>query len=172
MILQHVFWVVLCGILVVCQRFREHTVSIFRVEDRGSIFSKMLHTAKIVYSRTTQENSIYIHITRKPQILCCNMLFKLLWIYFRDASRELVLAHVKEHYQQRLQQASSSGVTGSNDTAEASVRRGHALFRCGHCHQVSNWKHVIQVQLTTFTANCMGWAVCEAWSMVMYSHLQ
>jgi hypothetical protein len=77
-------------------------------------------------------------------------------VCFRDASRELVLAHVKEHYQQRLQQASSNGAVGSSDSAEASVRRGLAPFRCGHCHQVSNWKHVIQVQLTTFTTNCMG----------------
>jgi len=79
---------------------------------------------------------------------------------FRDASRELVLAHVKEHYQQRLQQASSGGGGGggggNSNSAEASVRRGFAPFRCGHCHQVSNWKHVIQVQLTTFTTNCMG----------------
>ncbi|PSN41765.1 hypothetical protein C0J52_08854 [Blattella germanica] len=63
---------------------------------------------------------------------------------YRDASRELVLAHVKEHYQQRLQQSASGGGVGNNDSAEASVRRGHAPFRCGHCHQVSNWKHVIQ----------------------------
>jgi hypothetical protein len=77
-------------------------------------------------------------------------------VCFRDASRELVLAHVKEHYQQRLQQTSSSGGVGGSDSAEASVRRGLAPFRCGHCHQVSNWKHVIQVQLTTFTTNCMG----------------
>lgn len=26
--------------------------------------------------------------------------------------------------------------------------RGAAPYRCGHCHQVSNWKHVIQVLLT------------------------
>jgi hypothetical protein len=25
------------------------------------------------------------------------------------------------------------------------VWRGPAPYRCGHCHQVSNWKHVIQV---------------------------
>jgi len=59
---------------------------------------------------------------------------------FRDASRELVLAHVKEHYQQRLQQASSGGGGGggggNSNSAEASVRRGFAPFRCGHCHQV------------------------------------
>jgi hypothetical protein len=103
------------------------------------------------------------HVTE--MIVCC----------CRDASRELVLAHVKEHYQQRLQQASSGGGgsgggggggggggVSNSDSAEASVRRGHAPFRCGHCHQVSNWKHVIQVQLTTFTTNCMGSAVCVA----------
>ena len=27
--------------------------------------------------------------------------------------------------------------------------RGPAPYRCGHCHQVSNWKHVIQVFLLT-----------------------
>lgn len=27
--------------------------------------------------------------------------------------------------------------------------RGPAPYRCGHCHQVSNWKHVIQVLLLT-----------------------
>lgn len=38
----------------------------------------------------------------------------------------------------------SSGVvttTGSGVTGW----RGPAPYRCGHCHQVSNWKHVIQV---------------------------
>lgn len=27
--------------------------------------------------------------------------------------------------------------------------RGPAPYRCGHCHQISNWKHVIQVFLLT-----------------------
>lgn len=33
----------------------------------------------------------------------------------------------------------SSGVTSVNGW------RGPAPYRCGHCHQASNWKHVIQV---------------------------
>lgn len=42
---------------------------------------------------------------------------------------------------------------GSELDSEASlagggVSRGQAPFRCGHCQQVSNWKHVIQVLLT------------------------
>ena len=75
------------------------------------------------------------------------LISELICIYIRDVSRDLVLAHVKEHYQQRLQQTASGGGGGvaNSDSAEASVRRGHAPFRCGHCHQVSNWKHVIQV---------------------------
>lgn len=40
-----------------------------------------------------------------------------------------------------MDEASSLGtsVTGWRDPAP---------YRCGHCHQVSNWKHVIQVFLT------------------------
>lgn len=43
-----------------------------------------------------------------------------------------------------MDEASSLGtsVTGWRDPAP---------YRCGHCHQVSNWKHVIQVFLTNQT---------------------
>lgn len=44
----------------------------------------------------------------------------------------------------------SSGTTTSNSNSNTSSSnnstwRGPAPYRCGHCHQVSNWKHVIQV---------------------------
>ncbi|XP_076269371.1 uncharacterized protein LOC143201994 isoform X2 [Rhynchophorus ferrugineus] len=107
---------------------------------------------------------------------------------FRDASRDVLLQHVKAHYQQldspeyQYQQtvaaaqvtvtsslltnaaAVSSGSSRftsqdlslrgtSPDRDEASVNNSNvtkggtatlAPFRCGHCNQVSNWKHVIQ----------------------------
>ncbi|KAF2896897.1 hypothetical protein ILUMI_09284 [Ignelater luminosus] len=67
---------------------------------------------------------------------------------FRDASHEKLLAHVKGHYQQDNLQISPTvnglGVQAVDDEASENRSRGHAPFRCGHCHQVSNWKHVIQ----------------------------
>lgn len=56
------------------------------------------------------------------------------------------MLHVKGHYRQE-----NSSAMGNADSDEASVFRGQAPFRCGHCHQVSNWKHVIQVLLTTLS---------------------
>lgn len=112
-------------------------------------------------------------------------------LIFRDASRDILLQHVKGHYEQPdldsqeqlLQQAvaaaqvtvtpaalsllaspSPGGMFSSQDLSlrgtspdrdEASVNNSPATkggsatnaapFRCGHCNQVSNWKHVIQV---------------------------
>ncbi|XP_057652819.1 zinc finger protein 208-like isoform X2 [Diorhabda carinulata] len=115
-------------------------------------------------------------------------LFKCKKCNFKDASRDILLQHVKGHYQQHSlssshqvgassasittstlasqEQASTSIVAGdlnsvaqdlslrgtSPDRDEASVNNitggkgsgGTAPFRCGHCNQVSNWKHVIQ----------------------------
>lgn len=42
------------------------------------------------------------------------------------------------------------GSVGTGQTTGSNGWRGHtAPYRCGHCHQVSNWKHVIQVFLLT-----------------------
>nr|CAI5838999.1 unnamed protein product [Callosobruchus analis] len=120
-------------------------------------------------------------------------LFKCKKCNFKDASRDVLLQHVKGHYQHQPGTAapmhptssstaaeasspsgscSASGTTGttvnddccspqdlrirgtSPDRDEASVNNiagkggcptaGYAPFRCGHCNQVSNWKHVIQ----------------------------
>ncbi|CAG9814202.1 unnamed protein product [Phaedon cochleariae] len=101
-------------------------------------------------------------------------LFKCKKCNFKDASRDVLLQHVKGHYQQQPQQqtllhqqqqshqhllsdvgASTSAqdlrLRGTSpDRDEASVNnitggKGSAApFRCGHCNQVSNWKHVIQ----------------------------
>ncbi|RZC37053.1 uncharacterized protein BDFB_003388 [Asbolus verrucosus] len=87
-------------------------------------------------------------------------LFKCKKCNFRHASRDILLTHVKGHYPQ------GAGICSGNSTQEMSVRGAspdkdeasvstsakgsQAPFRCGHCNQVSNWKHVIQV-LTRFT---------------------
>ncbi|XP_022903163.2 uncharacterized protein [Onthophagus taurus] len=88
---------------------------------------------------------------------------------FRDPSKEKLLAHVKTHYvtsssstlndgeksvvDQHHQQQSPTNHQQPNPADhqqldEASVGGGYsrlqAPFRCGHCQQVSNWKHVIQ----------------------------
>ncbi|KAF5275687.1 hypothetical protein FQA39_LY06799 [Lamprigera yunnana] len=67
---------------------------------------------------------------------------------FRDASHEKLLNHVKGHCQQENQVGQTNGggvgLQAVDDEASDSRNRGHAPFRCGHCHQVSNWKHVIQ----------------------------
>lgn len=109
------------------------------------------------------------------------------YFYYRDASRDTLLEHVKGHYEQH-HQLSPGGIggllatthnglpstsnslvispipeaqdfsirgTSPDDRDEASVinttasgkggANSQAPFRCGHCNQVSNWKHVIQV---------------------------
>ena len=38
----------------------------------------------------------------------------------------------------------------NNGTETNSTSSLKGSFRCGHCGQISNWKHVIQVQLTDF----------------------
>lgn len=69
-------------------------------------------------------------------------------ILCRDVSRDKLLAHVRDHYPPKASPNEPGGST-SQDIDEASLggglARGQAPFQCGHCHQVSNWKHVIQV---------------------------
>ena len=67
------------------------------------------------------------------------------------------MAHVKGHYPHELQVGPSTpspapettirGASPDKDEASVSTsaKGSQAPFRCGHCNQVSNWKHVIQV---------------------------
>ncbi|KAL3282048.1 hypothetical protein HHI36_005249 [Cryptolaemus montrouzieri] len=80
-------------------------------------------------------------------------LFKCKKCNFRDASRGVLLQHVKGHYTSTSSANSSLEISlGRSDIEkdEASfthtnmVKGTTATFRCGHCNQVSNWKHVIQ----------------------------
>ncbi|KAJ3634226.1 hypothetical protein MTP99_011128 [Tenebrio molitor] len=83
-------------------------------------------------------------------------LFKCKKCNFRHASRDILLAHVKGHYPPQgasgpsapgpAQDANMRGASPDKDEASVSTtaKGSQAPFRCGHCNQVSNWKHVIQ----------------------------
>ncbi|KAJ8958810.1 hypothetical protein NQ318_019568, partial [Aromia moschata] len=96
----------------------------------------------------------YLAKVKRPGADGKKTLFKCKKCNFRDASRDILLQHVKGHYQQGGAGASTSAqdfsLRGTSpDKDEASVNNiagkgGNAPFRCGHCNQVSNWKHVIQ----------------------------
>lgn len=91
----------------------------------------------------------------------CDCIYNLIYFCFfcsRHASRDILLEHVKGHYPQgvvndtttptnTLLPESLRGVSPDKDEASVSTsaKGSQAPFRCGHCNQVSNWKHVIQV---------------------------
>lgn len=60
----------------------------------------------------------------------------------RDPSKEALLEHVREH----------SRAEGNPDDMKLQKKPENLpdpadlAYRCGHCNQLSNWKHVIQVQ--------------------------
>lgn len=66
-------------------------------------------------------------------IVMCN-------IFFRDTSRDALLEHVREH--SKLDEAEDK-----NKKLENAVDPADLAYRCGHCNQLSNWKHVIQVSI-------------------------
>ncbi|KAI5632812.1 hypothetical protein NE865_14461 [Phthorimaea operculella] len=53
---------------------------------------------------------------------------------YRDPSKEALLLHVKEHSKEDDKNKKAENVPDPADLA----------YRCGHCNQLSNWKHVIQ----------------------------
>lgn len=69
------------------------------------------------------------------------MYFNLTLLISRDASKEALLEHVKQH---------SKGEGSTEDPSkkgENAPDPADLAYRCGHCNQLSNWKHVIQVRL-------------------------
>ncbi|KAK6618934.1 hypothetical protein RUM44_003315 [Polyplax serrata] len=81
---------------------------------------------------------------------------------FRDSNKNNVLAHVKEHYGKKSDGTKEfkatndeENVRGGNRTSQEGTPSREAVsiikslpktpsYKCGHCQQVSNWKHVIQ----------------------------
>lgn len=65
--------------------------------------------------------------------------------FSRDPSREALLEHVREH-------ARTDGAPKEphkppvNKKSENTPDPADLAYRCGHCNQLSNWKHVIQVK--------------------------
>lgn len=65
----------------------------------------------------------------------------------RDSDRAVVLAHVKGHY--RNQGLHNNPLETPDEASSKRLRLQDEVpqpYMCGHCHQVSQWKHVIQVQ--------------------------
>lgn len=65
---------------------------------------------------------------------------------------QLMLVGKQYHHHQLQQQSQNASALENGEMDEASSLgssvtgwRDPAPYRCGHCHQVSNWKHVIQV---------------------------
>lgn len=58
---------------------------------------------------------------------------------FRDPSKEALLEHVREH--SRLDSIPDDKAKKPENTPDPA----DLAYRCGHCNQLSNWKHVIQV---------------------------
>lgn len=64
---------------------------------------------------------------------------------FRDSSKEALLEHVREH--SKPEEAVEDGKLHiiPNKKPENTPDPADLAYRCGHCNQLSNWKHVIQV---------------------------
>ncbi|XP_072936309.1 uncharacterized protein [Epargyreus clarus] len=75
------------------------------------------------------------HDMKKPK----KTLWKCKKCNYKDSSREALLEHVREHSKQEdlKPHPNSKRPENAPDPAELA-------YRCGHCNQLSNWKHVIQ----------------------------
>lgn len=87
--------------------------------------------------------------------------------FLRDSNKSNVLAHVKGHYGKKNEkpiqlkisesnaddtgaanaesEISKEGISSHDSNASSRVLTKTPSYKCGHCQQVSNWKHVIQV---------------------------
>lgn len=76
---------------------------------------------------------------------CMSLLtYKVLFLFSRDPSREALLEHVREH--SRTDGAPEEPHKPPvNKKSENTPDPADLAYRCGHCNQLSNWKHVIQV---------------------------
>ncbi|XP_023954751.2 uncharacterized protein LOC112058272 [Bicyclus anynana] len=67
---------------------------------------------------------------------------------YKDASKEALIEHVREHtrsYNTCSEEVKpSSAANNSNKRPENMPDPADLAYRCGHCNQLSNWKHVIQ----------------------------
>lgn len=65
-------------------------------------------------------------------------------LVFRDPSKEALLEHVRQHSRSDEEPKPMPKKLENNTPDPADL-----AYRCGHCNQLSNWKHVIQVSLYT-----------------------
>lgn len=88
------------------------------------------------YSKAgTPENSIEDKKPKKTLWKCkkCN---------YKDSSKEALIEHVREH--SRAMEGNQESLKQIIKRAESSREQSDLAYRCGHCNQLSNWKHVIQ----------------------------
>ncbi|VVC90350.1 unnamed protein product [Leptidea sinapis] len=67
---------------------------------------------------------------------------KTIWKCKKDSSKEALIEHVREHT--KGDDGSSELKSELNKKLENTVDPADLAYRCGHCNQLSNWKHVIQ----------------------------
>ncbi|XP_045511451.1 zinc finger protein Xfin-like [Colias croceus] len=60
---------------------------------------------------------------------------------YKDSSKEALLEHVREHSRP---EDSAGDLKSQQKKAEIAIDPADLAYRCGHCNQLSNWKHVIQ----------------------------
>jgi len=63
----------------------------------------------------------------------------------RNASKEALLVHVRKHSKPSTIQPPQEKSPEKQEPSEVAASDVSISYRCGHCNQVSNWKHVIQV---------------------------
>ncbi|XP_045766941.1 zinc finger protein Xfin-like isoform X3 [Maniola jurtina] len=62
---------------------------------------------------------------------------------YKDSSKEALIEHVREHSKPEDSEDVKSG-NNANKKPENMPDPADLAYRCGHCNQLSNWKHVIQ----------------------------
>ncbi|CAG5056624.1 unnamed protein product [Parnassius apollo] len=63
---------------------------------------------------------------------------------YRDSSKEALLEHVREHSKPESGLDDTKSQSSMNKKTENTPDPADLAYRCGHCNQLSNWKHVIQ----------------------------
>lgn len=128
-----------------------HVFRIIKRRPLWHLFEKKLLVKDNTTPCTAMEKETLVHGTVKIIISFRNHLKNIYFCFFRDTSKEALIEHVREHSKQDGNLDDSKGKKTDNTPDPADL-----AYRCGHCNQLSNWKHVIQVNLINYTANWLS----------------